>query len=408
MVTKTSNADSVPKTANLPPPRQGKAGTYKLIFLALLSLCLLASAAFWLTLSAKEKETYRNQAADYMDNLLGDTPLASLSGLIRPQAPPLPERVVHPATEKGTLSGQSVSATIASPPDFGETGAASSAGESGFPLSGLLAPGQQEQPVMFDQEPVPQVTEDSRLRASLLAELARWLASRYRPGPQGGIIAASIQALNQECGVKLAGQAQGGRSGLLRYAFHPSMIQGLYRLYIERFMSDLNQAAQNKGMDAAQNRQFHRALAGRSEILAASLAGVLRVPELGAKLARIDNLAQKSVDANAELATAVFDLDEVRASKASRQVVATGQMRVDGAAARYRRASSDHAQAQSALAAEIRRYSGQNTDEETTLFLAAWVARRYAQGGEARGAIESCIAVLRDFSARCARFGEGA
>lgn len=406
----------VEKTQQLPQPRRGRAGSLKIWLLALVSICILACAGFWLTRPASEKKALRYEAANYARNLLADTPFAWLAELLRPAPAPLPEPVLHPATESGTLAGPAVTGTIAAPLDFGDgpnpslpesSGSANSTRVGPLSLPGLLFPGQQERQVVFDQEPVAPVSEDSRIRPGYLTALAQWLVNRYRPGPQGGTLAASAQALNQEGAATLASQTQGGRSGLLRYAFHPSMISGLYRLYIDRFMADLNEAAIRKGLNASQNRQFHRALAGRAALLASSLGGVLAVPDLTARLAQIDALAQKSVDANADLATAVFELDEARSSKAGQQVTGTAQMRVDRATALYRRASDDYIQAQGALAAEIRRYSGQNADEETLLFLAAWVARRYAQGGQAKGAIESCISALRDLANRCARFEGG-
>lgn len=412
------NYDLVGKTQQLPDPKPGKAGSFKAVLLAMLSLVILACIGFWLTRSTQEKDKYHEQAASYVSGLLKDTPFASLADLLRPAPPALPEQIIHPPTESGTLSGQTVTGTISAPPDFSKADGAYLNADSQSPdsgqvvapltLTGLLTPGQAENQVVFSQEPVPPVSEDSRIKPDYVAALAQWLANHYRAGSQGGTLTANVQALNQECGVRLANHAQGGRSGLLRYAFHPAMINGLYRLYIDRFMADLNEAALRKGFNSTQNRQFHRAIAGRAALLASSLAGVVQVPDLTTKLAQIDALAQKTVDANAELATAVFEFDEARSGQASRQAMASSQLRVDGASARYRRASEAHLKAQSALAAEIRRYSGQNADEDSLLFLAAWVARRYAQGGQAKGAIESCITALRDLSNRCARFAEGA
>lgn len=396
------------KLNNLPPPRPGRAGALRTIILAFIAVAILACAGFWLTRTPDEKEKMRMQAGDSLASLLEGTPFVTIADFLRPPPPPLPPAVVSPPTEKGTLAGQEIAATIASPMDFGpgflqprpEDPAAAD------PLRPEDPGSSSSQQVVFDQEPVAPVTEDSRLKADYVNSLARWLVNRYRPGPQGGTLSVSVQALNHECGVTLAGRTQGGRSGLLRYAFHPAMISGLYNLYIGRFMEDLESACRERGFDAARTRQFYRAVAGRAAILASGLAGVQRVPDLPGKLANIDNLARKAVDANADLTTAVFELDQLRSGSAGSQALATAQMRVNGATARYRRASDDHAQAQAALAADIRRYSGQNMDEDTLLFMAAWVARRYAQGGQARGAVESCIAALRDLTARCTRYGE--
>lgn len=395
---------------NMPEPKTEKAGSFKLAITALLALLILSGAGYWLTRGIDEKERLRASAVDTVSGWLADTPAAFIADWLKPAPEPLPEQVTNPTTLSGTLAGQHVTATVAAPMDFGP----------GIDANQLLLPranpagenaaeaDQGNGQVQFDQEPLPPVTEDSRLKPAYIAGLAQWLASRYQPGPQGGALNASAQALNQAGGGALASHAEGGRGGLLRYAFHPAMINGLYRLYIDRFMSDLDEAARKKGLDASQNRQFHRAIAGRAALLAASLDGALRVGDLSKKLAHIDDLAQKTVDANADLTTAVFELDELRNARASQQLIGAGQMRVDGAQARYKRAADDLARAHTALASEIRRYSGQNMDEDSLLFIAAWVARRYAQGGQARGALESCVACLRDLSARCARFGEGA
>lgn len=394
---------------NLPEPRPGRAGSLRLVLLAIIAISILCCSGFWLTRTRAEKDELAVKAADSLGNLLEGTPLAKLADVFRPAPPPPPHEVTHPATEAGTLAGQIVTGTVAAPMDFGPGISAASLLQPRWPQqqSEVEQEGaSSEQHIVFDQEPLAPVTEDSRVKPGYLAAIAQWLANHYKPGAGGGHLNVSAQSLNQECGGRLAGSAPGGRSGLLKYAFHPAMINGLYNLYIERFMSDLDNAARERGLDAAQNRQFHRAIAGKAASVASSLAGVMRVSDLAARLASIDELAQKAVDANADLTTAVFELDQLREGRASQQEINTAQMRVDGSTARYRRASENHIQAQAALAAEIRRYSGQNTDEESALFMASWVARRFAQGGQARGALESCVAALRDLSARCARYGE--
>lgn len=389
--------------AALPRPRQ--AGSIRLTLLAILAVVILCGFGWWLMRSPAERNALREQAADSVGGWLDGTPLARFANLLRPAPPPLPQEVLHPQTTPGTLAGTEINATVAAPLDFDSPlvpreGAADNQGGPDI-AGGASGPGQQ---VMFDQEPLAPVSEDSRLQPGYVTGLAQWLVSRYHPGARGGL-SASVQSLNQAAGGKLAAYAQGGRSGLLRYAFHPAMIEGLYALYGNRFLAELNSAAEARGLNGVQNQQLHRSVAGQAALLASCLDGILRVPDVAGKLAHIDNLAQKAVDANADLTTAVFELDELREARASQQARTTAQLRVDGATARYRRASDEHARAQTALATEIRKHSGQNLDEDSLLFLAAWVARRYAEGGQARGAVQSCVTVLRDLSARCANAG---
>lgn len=411
----------------LPKPKYG-GGARKAIACAALAVLALSGISFWLTRPAAERANLRKEAASAVNEALASTPLAGIGNIIADAPPPPPPRVTNPPTEKGTLSGREVTGTIAAPMDFGPLlpGSGNPAGEQKSAASELTggiaaglkeaardmadfltaesAQGKRREEVVFSREYVEPVTEDSTVRPGYLAGLAQWLANHYRPGPDGGSIAASVRSLNHE-GTRLAAQAGAGRGGLLRYAFHPGMIDGLYRLYIDRFMEDLDAAAAGKGMDANENRQFHAALGRRAALLAAGIEATLHVPDLAARLARIDDLARKAVDENTEMANAIFELDELK--NAAPQQRAAARLRVDGAAARYRRAQSDHAAAQDELARAVRQYAGPGLDEDTLLYMAAWTARRDASGANARAALQSCVAVLRDLSARCAAQGGG-
>ncbi len=358
------------------------------------------SAGYWLTRDDGQKESLREEAADRINDVLSGTPLAGIGNALRQAPPPPPPQVLTPATAPGTLSGRTVSGTIASAPDFSQPGADES--KNGEDSSRAGDPGSQP---MFSMEPVPPATEDSTVRADYLAEIATWLASRYRPGADGGTLAMNMQSLNNLGGVTIAGQTKGGRAGLLRYAFQPSMIQGLYHLYIDRFMSDLNMAAQKRGLDEAQNRQFHLALGGRASMLATALEGISRVQDLGGRLAQINKLAQNTVEINEQLAQAVFELDELRDTKAQAKLVSTAQMRVDGITARYRRAVDEHENARRALVEDIRKQSGQSLDGDSLLFLAGWTERRLAGDPAAMGTIKTCAGILRDLARRCAQSG---
>lgn len=394
-------------------PASRRAGAGKLIFWALLGVIIVASASFWLTQTPEDRQALRREAADKVNSLLEGTPMAGLGNAVATPPPPPPPEVTNPATDPGTLGGRTVTGTIAAPMDFGpimprttepepatEKSLTREIADATRNVAGMLGGETPEEPVVFSQEAVPQVTEDNRVKAGYVANLAQWLARHYKPGPSGGSLNVSVQALNQECGVKLAGQTQGGRPGLLRYAFHQTMIDGLYRLYIDRFMADLQDAAQQRGFDADQSGQFYTALAGRAALLASAISGVLATPELPSRLARIDGLGQKVVDTNAELTTALFELDEQRENKAARQVIDAAQLRVNGATARYRRAADEHEKAQNELAAEIRRHAGPGLDEDALLFIAAWAARREVDSDDARAALRACVQTLHNLAAR--------
>lgn len=402
---------------NLPEPEPGSGGR-KLWLVVVLVVLLLALAAYWLSRDDATRAGLRERAASYVDGITEGTPLAGMGNIFREAPPPPPLSVTNPATEPGTLAGRNVQGTVPAPVDTtlpygagaggaGSTPGAHGAAGEGAPAEGAGQPGEAAAEGTLPGY-VPPVTEDSRVRAGFVAELANWLAARYRPGPRGGTLAVTVQSLNQRIGVAQAATVTGGRVGLLRYAFHPSMIQGLYNLYVGRFLQDLDQAARKRGLDEAQNRQFHLALAGRAVLLAGALEGVAALPDVKERLAHVEQLSQNALDINAQMAQAVFELDEQRAANAPRQELATGQLRVDGLAARYRRALDEQAAAQRSLVAAIRKGGGQGMDDDSLLFVAHWVERRLESDRDALASVRAAASVLRDLGRRCAEIGAGA
>ena len=361
---------------NLPKPEPHKGGSRRLSLWAVVALLAVGSAAFWLTREPETRETWREQAADAIDDAARGTPLAGVGGMLRAAPPPPPLAVSRPATVPGTLAGQVVQGTVAT------------AGQEGQSV-----------------QPVSRVSEDSRVRPALVDDLAGYVVSRYKPGQRGGTLNLSVQALNQRYGLQLAGQAEGGRAGLLRYAFHPAMLQGLYGLYVDRFLEALGAAAMTRGLTLVQTRQMELALAGRCVTVAGALEGVAALPDLGKRLKRVEQLSEDAVEINSQMTEAVFELDSLRESKADASRLATARLRVEGLSARYRRALEERAAARRALVGEIRKAGGQALDEDSVFFLAEWIERRIRQGMEAQATALAAANILRDLARRCAQSG---
>lgn len=425
---KSSNSrHMLPKT--LPSPKRGRGGTLKAAIWAMLAMLALGGSVGWLTLDEEDKEALRDSAACKVNDAAAGTPLAGVGDMLRKSPPPPPEQVLNPPTAAGTLSGRNVTGTIAAPVEMGSQASYSrsfeepgkNAGRPGAsdqpaPAEGRLVPEQTLIPgvgggpdgTTFTPKYMPPVKEDTKVRPTYLSDLAQWLAHRYQPGPRGGTLSVDARNMNQLWGVELAARAEGGRQALLRYAFQPSMIQGLYDLYINQFMRDLDNAANERGLNASQNRDFHMAVAGKATLAANALDGIMAVPDLGKRLNAIDEAAQKAVDINAQLANAVFDLDELREDKAATaQQLSAGQMRVDGITARYRRAMDDHAAARQALVDDIRKNCDNAPDSDSLLFMASWVERRMGEGQSARDSVKGVSGVLRDLARRCAQAVRG-
>lgn len=379
----------------LPEPKPEKAGRSGALFWACLALLVIGGAVWWLLQPDESRKNLREAAAEQINKHLADTPFAGMGNVLREAPPKPPQNVINPPTDPGTLSGRSISGTLASDVDL-----SGPAGEGGAILQGAQSGDATVAPLVGAGEELQPVLEDKQVPPAYLEALAVWLADRYQPA--SGRLGISAQTLNLYGATTLASRAKGGRSGLLRYAFQPSMLNGLYKLYIDRFMADLNGAAQKRGLTEEQNRQFHMALAGKAVLWAAGLEGVLALPNLKASMDKIDGLAQKAVDLNIQVTNTVFELDELREAKASRQQLDTVQMRVDGLVARYRRAMEEHSAAQRGLVEEIRKKAGQNLDGETLLFMASWVERRLAEDGGGTAALQNCVSLLRDLGRRLA------
>ncbi len=389
-------APQVPDIMNLPKPRPGRSGGRKLLVLALLAVLAVGGAAFWLTRDKETRDQWRDQAAAAIDNATSGTPLAGVSDLLRDAPPPLPPSVTSPNTAPGTFAGQNVQGTVGSPVDTslppGQAGLAGNA-------SGGLPDPDSAQPAL------PRVTADSKVQPGFVEDLAAYLVSRYKPGAGGGSLAASVQSVNQRYGTKMTGLAGGGRDALLRYAFHPTMLQNLYALYVERFMAALGREAFARGLTPEQTRQMFMLLAGRFVMVAGGLEGVAAVPDLSKRLKGLEQLAQAAVDISSQMNVAVFDLDQLREDKAPASRISAVQLRVDGLSARYRRALEERATAQRALVAAIRKGGGHALDEDSLLFLAHWVERRLRHDPQALASVQSAAGILRDLSRRCAQAG---
>lgn len=441
---------SVPGIAELPKPDPARAGVYKITILAIVAVLLVGSAAFWLTRDNDTRLRWREEAANAIDNATDGTMLAGAGDFLREAPPPPPPSVTNPMTLPGTLAGQTVQGSLGSMPtsevatqansgsavsgqDAGAQGPADqgmigqntgdhkTAGQTmvGQEIAGQSVTGQRiagqgtsEQtmtgpsnaPQYGTPQVMPKVTEDSRVRPSVVEDLAAWLVARYKRGPHGGSLNVSVQSLNQRYGVKLAAADSqgrgGGRDALLRYAFHPTMLRGLYGLYADRFLAAVNREAAARGFTEEQTGQLRSALSGRLVLLAKALEGVASVGDLSGRLSAVDKAAQNAVEINAQMAEAVFTLDQLRENKASGGQLSAASLRVEGLTARYRRALDSQAVAERSLVAAVRQKGGLSLDDDTLLFLAQWVGRRLKTDAQALASVQASASVLRDLARR--------
>lgn len=104
-------------------------------------------------------------------------------------------------------------------------------------------------------------SQDSIITFDFVRDLARLLVNEYWPAgthpdaSKEGISTAGLLTLNNRYGIEMFGllpteKNQGGsaRARILGYSLMPSMVDGLYKLYAERFISLVNAEAQEKIM----------------------------------------------------------------------------------------------------------------------------------------------------------------
>ncbi|GHU90264.1 hypothetical protein AGMMS49925_02400 [Deltaproteobacteria bacterium] len=376
----------IPRIDSIPNPQPAKAGG-RLLPLTLLTLLLVGGAAFWLTRDGETREQWRHQAAEAIKNATDGTPLAELNDLLRGGSP------LPPVGASSGASGYIVHGTVAAPID------------ATLPPQDAAAAGQQAQAV------IPKVTADNIVRPDFIEDLAAWLVSQYKPGLPTGTLAVSAQSANQRYGEKmtgLSGDGQGGRAGILRYVFHPAMIQGMYALYVDSFLEAVQRESAAIALPPEQCRQLLLAVAGRSVLLAVALEGVASVPDLDEQIKKLEWISQNVVSVNSQMTQVVFDLDELRENRAAQSRIDELQACVTTLAARYRKELEDREAARRALVAAVRvaavrKGGGQAFDEDFLLFLAHWVDRRLRTEPQALASVWSAAGVLRDLARRCAQ-----
>lgn len=367
-ILKASPASSSFLPDRLPRPVPKRSSVGKFILVVVVALLLVGGAAFWLTRDGETRVALREQAATVFDGVTQGTPLAVLSDVLRGVTPVSPEQVISPD------------------------------------------PAASVQP---QQAAVPKVTADTTVRPDFIEDLADYIVANYRPGRGAGSLSLDVQEINQHYGTKMTGLANSGgnhgnRAEILRYVFSPSMIQGLYGLYVDRFLEILVQRGTQKFFNSEQMCQLLLSVAVRSVVLSGDLEGVAAVPDIGGRLKKLDEASQSVVSVNGEMMQAVFDIDQLRENDAASSRIDEARKRMDNQSARCRRALNEKEEEQRTLAADIRKGGGQSPDDDSLLFLAQWVGRRLndADTSQSLASVRSAAGVLRDLARRCSRMGD--
>ncbi len=391
------------------------------LWLFLLLVLLVAGAmASWHIMDAREREQLTGRVMDFVR----ETPLDFLRNYLMPKldvAPPIPPinesgdggvipedlgkrlREAEEAAQSDQtgqdagLSGSQVQASIATPgsgqTEPGEnTAADGQTGESGE-----------------SEEALPPLVEDERVKPVFVDDLAGWVVDRYVPGRQGGSLAVSVQSLNQRYGSRMTGLVtpQGfgaqARESLLRYAFTPSMITGIYNIYVDAFLRSIARNAQgrDKPLSANELKSLYQALGSRCTLLAGGLESVSALPDLAGRLRALNQREEAVTLATRASLDARFELEQAREQGPAARL-REAQAEVQRSAAELQSATRLFVSEQNRLAEDIRRNGASALNQETLLYLARWIGRRLQDNPSALASVQTSASVLRDLARRCA------
>lgn len=244
--------------------------------------------------------------------------------------------------------------------------------------------------------------QDQMVSMDFVTDLARFMAANYWPAgthPQAknrGITTAGIKWANLKYGAQMrgfavkAGTPSSARSELLSYVLMPSMVDGLYSLYIDRFLTALERetVAQKRGrqgaerpLSGAEMQEMYGLYSTRFQGLAGAIRTYLATPGIGE---RVDGYQKAEAEAD-------------RAHERFLMVQDQGGDQ-DRAARAYQAAVIRREQARENIAAALRRGgSTKGLDTDSLVFSALWMHRR---GNVMHPALERVAGILEDCSRR--------
>ena len=231
--------------------------------------------------------------------------------------------------------------------------------------------------------------DDTVVRISFINSLAAWMAKNYIPPSKptvSGSINVTLQGLNMRYGVGMTGLSwkgedlQTARSAILRYVFTPSMLDALYRLYVDRFMKALSEELSvrrhNNVLTLQQKQEFYRLYATQFRGISSILQGIATIPNFVQKVDDIKLAAKRVVDTNTKYVNLVSCTDKCKelGNKVELQQLTK---KVTAASKAYQQAIIARERMIKALILSIKQHSTTRIlDDSNILFLANWVYRR--------------------------------
>lgn len=234
---------------------------------------------------------------------------------------------------------------------------------------------------------------DSVVTPDFVRNLARWLVDCYQPGGRSarGRTTATLMAANMRYGSGLTGLRHAGgdpargRAAVLNYVYSPGMLDALYRLYVDRFLNEIADAAamRKPPLDGDRMVDMLTLYAGRFQEIGAALRGVAALPDLRVRVEAVRRAGREVTRCNGVFADVLFAYDQAREAGRAQDADALRGRMMEASHA-VQRAMDNRAAARRVLADAVRRSAGGRVPgEDTLVYLAEWVDRRGDGSGAA-------------------------
>ncbi|MBQ7456328.1 MAG: hypothetical protein IJS54_01750 [Desulfovibrio sp.] len=244
---------------------------------------------------------------------------------------------------------------------------------------------------------IGKVLEDTRLKKDFVWDLASYLVSHYAPRAKPGDELCTLPALNSYLGARLNIESQGGRSALMRYIFQPTMLKGLYHLYITYFFDVLKYRLEQQYLKA-DIPAFYALMEQRIGACALAVTAILASPDLDEQLEAYEKLDDVCEDLEAKMSVARYDLDQM--SDESAVMRTHMQDRLDALNIQAKYAIEQRNTALRTMIDDLHMEPDAVINDANLLFLARWVQRRLRDEGGSRESVETAVQILFDLQIR--------
>lgn len=254
---------------------------------------------------------------------------------------------------------------------------------------------------------------DAVVTTTFASDLAAYLAANYWPrgthlaAEHSEVSSASIGAAGQRYGIELIGFAS-SRSGqrdylrdralVLNYAYMPTMVEALTRLYADRFVDELadhgfEQERNGKYMSREQVRDMLRYYARYARAVGAALTAYRTTPGADEVVVRYNEAQERIFLSDMRFQEANYRVESAREMRDADEL-RSAQQEMKSAEQEYRKTMLEQEQAKENVLAFMGKGDARLLDDIELLYIAGWAARRGANAAPAHQAASNSAEYL--------------